>query len=101
MFVNVIKSYRDVIAICDSELLGKKFEQGEFQLDIKESFYKGKTGKEVLEEELLEIIKNFSAEDATFNIAGEKSINTAINAGIISQEGIRKIQGIPFALVLC
>jgi len=34
MFVNVIKSYRDVVAICDKELIGKKFEEGNFQLDV-------------------------------------------------------------------
>ena len=27
MFVNVIKSYRDIVAVCDSELLGKRFEE--------------------------------------------------------------------------
>ena len=53
MFIRVIKSYRDVVALCDSELLGKKFEEGDFQLDIKESFYKG---DEVSEEEASKII---------------------------------------------
>lgn len=100
MFVNIIKSYRDVIAICDSELLGKTFEQGKFQLHVKESFYKGKTGKKVSEKELLEIINHHSKEDASFNIIGEKSISIALKAEIISEEGIKKIQNIPFALVL-
>ncbi len=97
MFVNIIKSYRDVVVICDKELLGKKFEEGKFQLDIKESFYKG---KEVDEGAGIEIMKKMSAEDATFNIVGEKSINTALKAGIISTEEIGKIKGIPFAMVL-
>jgi hypothetical protein len=39
-------------------------------------------------------------EDATFNIIGQKSINTAIKAGIISKQEVGKIQGIPFALIL-
>ena len=97
MFVNIIKSYRDVIAICDKELIGKYFEENKFQLDIKENFYKG---EEVDEQKALEIIRHMSAEDATFNVVGEKSINTAIQAGIISQGGIKTIQGVPFALVL-
>lgn len=100
MIVNIIKSYRDVLAICDKELLGKTFEEGKFQLDIKESFYKGKTGKKVSEQELFEIITFFSREDATFNIVGKKSTETALKTGIISKEGIKKIQNIPFALVL-
>ncbi len=97
MFVNVIKTYRDVVAVCDKELLGKKFEEGEFQLDIKESFYKG---KETPEEDLIKIMKSFSREDATFNIVGKKSVATALKAGIVSEDNVRKIRGIPFVLIL-
>jgi hypothetical protein len=97
MLVKVIRSYRDIVSICDSELLGKIFEEGKLQLDIKESFYKG---EELSEQKTLEIIEKMSAEDATFNIVGEKSVKTALKAGIISKEGISKIQDIPFAMVL-
>lgn len=104
MFVNVIKSYRDIIAVCDSELLGKKFEEPfekvTKQLDVKESFYKGKEGKKVSKEELLDIIRLFNEEDATFNIVGENSIQVALEAGMISEEEVGKIQNVPFALVL-
>lgn len=97
MLIKLIKSYRDVVAICDSDLIGKKFEEEKFQLDVKESFFKG---EEKNKEEIIEIIKDMTKEDATFNIIGEKSIQAAIEAGIITKEGIKKIQGIPFALVL-
>lgn len=97
MLIKIHKSYRDVIAICDSDLIGKRFEEGRFQLDIKESFFKG---EKTSEEKAIKIMKSYSAEDATFNIVGEKSVDTALEAGIITKEGIKKIQGIPFALVL-
>ena len=97
MFVRIIKTYRDIVAICDKELLGKRFEEGEFQLDVKENFFKG---DEANEEKVVRIIKQMSAEDATFNIIGKKSINAALNAGIISENEVGKIQDIPFALVL-
>jgi hypothetical protein len=97
MFVRIIKSYRDVVAVCDSDLLGKKFEEGMFQLDVKEGFYKG---EEMSEEQAADVIFRMSREDATFNIVGEKSVAVAVNAGIITKEGIKKIQGVPFALVL-
>lgn len=97
MFVNIIKSYRDIVAVCDSDLIGKKFEQENFQLEVKESFFKG---REVSEDELSEIISDMSKEDATFNIIGENSINIALKEEIIGKDSIRKIQGIPFALVL-
>jgi len=97
MLIKIHKSYRDVVAICDSELLGKYFEEGNFQLDLKESFFGGENKSP---EEIIEIIRYYSAEDATFNIVGKKSVNAAIQAGIISSDGIKKIRGIPFALVL-
>ena len=97
MQVRIQRSYRDIVAICDSELLGKTFEQGKFQLDIKESFYKG---EEKTKQEILDIIKKMSIEDSTFNIVGKEATETALEAGIISKEGIKEIQGIPFALVL-
>jgi uncharacterized protein len=97
MFVNVIKSYRDVVAVCDKEILGKKFEEGKLQLDVKESFFKG---KETSKEEAIEIMQDMKLEDSTFNIIGEKSVQTALQAGIITKEGVGKIANIPFALVL-
>jgi len=97
MLIKIHKTYRDIVAICDSDLIGKKFEQGEFQLDIKESFFKG---EEISEEKTIQIMKEMSKEDATFNIVGEKSVSTALKAGIVSQEGIKKIKGIPFTLIL-
>jgi hypothetical protein len=97
MKIKIHKSYRDVVAICDKDLLGKKFEQGNLQLDVKESFF---NGKDVSEEEAMEIIIDMAKEDATFNIIGPKSVKTALKCGIIKQEGIRTIQEIPFTLVL-
>ena len=78
-------------------MLGKTFEEDKFQLDVKESFFKG---DEKSKEETIEIIQDMSKEDATFNIIGEESTQAAIEAGIITKEGVKKIQGIPFALVL-
>ena len=50
--------------------------------------------------ELIEIIKRQKMEDASFNIVGKKSIEAALESGIINKESIHKIKGIPFALVL-
>lgn len=97
ILVRLIKSYRNTVAVCDSDLLGKRFEEGKFQLDIKESFF---GGEETSEEKVIEIMKEMVYEDATFYIIGEESVNTAIKAEIISEEGVKKIDGVPFALVL-
>ena len=97
MLIKIIKTYRDVIAVCDANLLGKKFEEGKFQLDVKESFFKG---EKTYEEEAVSIMKQMSVEDSTFNIIGEKSVNAAVKEGILSKQEVNEIQGIPFALIL-
>jgi len=97
MLVKIHESYRKIVAICDAELLGKKFEQGKLQLEVKKEFY---GGEKKTEEDMIDIVNFLAAEDATFNIIGPKSINVALKTGIISKEGIIKIQGIPHALVL-
>ena len=55
MIVNIIKTYRDVVAICDSKLLGKKFEEGKFQLNVKESFF---GGDKMNEKKTIEIMRD-------------------------------------------
>jgi hypothetical protein len=97
MNVRIIKSKRDVVAVCDSELIGKKFEEGKLQLDIKESFF---SGKEMNEEETIEVIEKMADEDATFNIVGEKSVEAALKAGLIDEKAVCEVQGIPFVLIL-
>lgn len=97
MHIKIHKAYRTVVAICDSDILGKKFEEGIKQLDIRENFYKD---EEKSEQETIEIMKDFAMEDATFNIAGRQSVRAALKAGIINKHGIKHVQGVPFALVL-
>lgn len=97
MLVKIHNSYRQIVAVCDSELLGKQFEQGIKLLDVRESFYNGERKQE---KEVIEIMADLAKEDATFNIVGKKSVNCALKAGIITKQGIGQVQGIPFALVL-
>lgn len=97
MFVKIHKSCRTVVAIADSEIVGKTFEEGKRQIIIRENFYKG---TEVDKKELIEIIRRQKLEDATFNIVGKNSIEAAIEAGIITKKSVAKIKNIPFALVL-
>jgi len=97
MFVKIHKSYRTVVAVCDSELVGKKFEEGIKQLDVRKNFYKG---EEKSFDELVELFKFQKAEDATFNIVGKASIKAAKEAGLISNDGIKYIEKIPYSLIL-
>ena len=94
--VKLHKSYRTVVALCDADLIGKHFEEGNRQLDLRENFYKDRL---LSHDEIVKLLKFQAGEDATFNIVGKKSIAAAIDAGIITGKNIVQITGIPFTLV--
>jgi len=91
------KSYREVVAVCDAKLLGKKFLEGKRMLDLTGQFF---DGEKFSVEEALEKIKFYIREDATFNIVGEDSVALCLKFGIIAKAGVMNVDGIPFALVL-
>lgn len=93
MFAKIHKSGdRNIIAICDEDLIGKKFAEKNLILDITERFYKG---EKLNPEQVLELMKD----SLNLNIVGEESINIALKNNIIEKESIIKIQGIPHAQV--
>lgn len=97
MLVKIIKSHRNIVIICDKNLIGKKFNQKQFQIDVKKNFF---DGEEKTKQETIEIIKKMAEEDSTFNIVGKESVETALETGIINKKGIKTIQNTPIALVL-
>ncbi|HLC31491.1 MAG TPA: DUF424 family protein [Candidatus Nanoarchaeia archaeon] len=85
------------MAIADAEVIGKKFEEGKRQLDVRESFFKGNL---INKEQLIKQMIDQRKEDATFYIIGGKSVQAAIEAGIINEKDIDIVQGTPFILIL-
>jgi uncharacterized protein len=81
---------RKLVAICDSELLGKKFEEGKLQLDLTSQFYSGEITNQ---DEILNIISNAQI----LNIVGEKSIEFCLKNKFIVKENIIYIDNIPHA----
>lgn len=96
MNIKIHRAYRNVIAICDTNLIGKTFEEGKLQLKITESFFKG---EEITKEQAIKIIEKEIKEDSTFNIVGEESISIALKLNLIKKENVGKIKNIPYALV--
>jgi hypothetical protein len=97
MLVKIHNSCRIIAAICDKELFGKKFEEGDKQLDLTTTFFKG---EEKTEKEVCEIIEDMIREDATFNIVGKKACRIAKKVGIIDDNSILFIDDVPVGLVL-
>ena len=91
MYMRVQESGKSVIvALCDRELIGKEYCEGEIVLDLKaySSFYKGQA---VAEAEALAALRNATS----INLVGKKSVGLAKKLGLAGKDKIRKICGIP------
>jgi len=97
MQIKIHEAYRIIVALCDTDLIGKTFSQGIKQIHVRPNFFQG---QEKDKHEVLEILKDMKKEDAIFNIVGKESIESALEAGIIKKYGIIKIDNIPVALGL-
>lgn len=93
MYVKIHESGSKVLAVCDKELIGKKFEENDLCLDVSERFYKG---EEVSDEKALNLIKEYD----NVNIVGKKSVNLALKNNLINKENIIKIKGVPHAQII-
>ena len=96
MLMKIHESYKYIVALCDTGLLGKKFEEGIKQIEIN-NFFKG---DEKNKEEVVKILRELNMEDATFNIVGKESVACGIESGVVSKEGVMKIDSVPIALGL-
>ena len=97
MKIKIHKAYRIVVALCDSDLIGKTFTQDNKQITIHPHFFEG---EEINKEKAIKTLQDMQKEDATFNIVGKEAINTALEAKIIKESGIININNLPIALVL-
>lgn len=78
-----------LVVICDEELLGKKFKNGEFRLEVKESFYKGE--KASLEDCLAAL------RSATIGNLVGSIVEHAVKAGIIEPGNVLHFKKVPHA----
>ncbi len=86
-YVKIHNGSNSVVAICDEKLVGKKFCEGKVCLKVSEYFYKGnKMGIKDVEKIMLNA--------GNMNLVGEKSVNLALNLGLIKKEFIMKINGV-------
>jgi len=81
---------RAIIAVCDSDLVGRKFTEGERQLDLASDFYKG---DERDEKEVGDLMRNADI----VNLAGPKAVALGLQEEVITQDHVITIAGIPHA----
>jgi hypothetical protein len=97
ILLKVHESYRWVVAVCDKDVFGRKLVDGNRVLDVSGEFF---NGEKMSESEAVDEIVRCNREDATFNFVGEESVDLAKRLGIVKDEGVIEIEGVPFALVL-
>ena len=97
MLVKIHDAYRKIVAICDEDLIGKKFEDDLKQIDLTGKFF---LGEKQNFSEVVSLIKDFKKEDAMFNLVGKESCQAGISAKLINDSSIIFVEKIPLAIVL-
>ena len=91
MYIKLHKLHeRVIIAICDDNLLGKKFEEKDHLLEIPERFFKGEKKSR---EEIITLIKKAHI----INLVGKESVQFGIQNQLIDKNNIKTIKNIPHA----
>lgn len=81
-----------MLNICDADLLGKNIVENELKMNISESYY----GEKLVEhEEARTLLKNASI----INMVGKETISLSLELGVGSENGVKKIGGVPFLIV--
>lgn len=91
MIVNLKETPSGILlVVTDSELIGKKFEEGKKQLDLTAKFYQG---QEKTEPEIQEMFKS----SYLLHLTGEKAVNLGIKAGFVDKNKVLLIKGVKHA----
>ena len=94
VYVNLKKVGRNVLlAVCDSDLLGKTLREGKIVFKIKEEFY---NGRKATVDEAMGMIDN----STIVNLVGKVCVEKAIAHGYVHPEAVIKIEGVPHAQIM-
>jgi len=77
-----------LLAACDNDVLGRTLQNGDINLEVKESFYAGQKIE-------LERLKKEFKKSTIANLVGEKVVNAAIEEGFGREEDLMMIEDVP------
>lgn len=88
----IVKIHEDqqriIIALCDKDIFGRKFEEKNIVLDLSSEFF---NGSEMKTEEIKDLIKKAYI----VNAAGKRSIDLLKNLNLIDEKSIILVSNIP------
>ena len=94
VYVNLKKVGGNVLlAICDSEVLGRTLREGKIVFKVKEEFYNG--GRVTIEEGL-----DMVANSTIVNMVGKNCVEKAIAKGYVHPQAVLNIEGVPHAQIV-
>jgi len=79
-----------LVAACDSELVGRTFCEGELHFYVNEDFYKGQPADE-------REVKKALKEATIANLVGQRSVACGIDSGVVDEDCVIMIDGVPHA----
>ena len=85
-----LSKYGLAIAVADKELIGKRLKFKDTEFHVNPRFYKDKEGDK---ETIIELLK----EAVNINLVGKKAVECGKVAGMIDEENIILIDGVPHA----
>ncbi len=94
VFMKVHKARGDtLVAVCDEEVIGRTFSEGHLRIRVSERFYRGT---------LLEVddCDTYLREATIANFVGKESVTKAVKLGLVREENVITIQGIPHAQMI-
>jgi hypothetical protein len=82
-----------LLAACDEDLLGRRFEEGALRIEVSESFYGGFKAS-------LDELVEYMGEATIMNLVGKNVVSKAVEAGYVHPEAVIRISGVPHAQVV-
>lgn len=83
-----------ILAACDSDIHGKKFEDNDIVLDLGGPYF---SGSEVTEDEF----RGMLAMATSGTLVGPRTVAIAIECGCIHGDAVADLAGVPHALFFC
>lgn len=82
-----------LVSVCDPDVMGETFENGDVSLTVDEEFYEGEAVDE-------QAVVDSLARCAVANIVGTESVDLAIEHGFVEEENVLDLEGTRHAQLL-
>jgi hypothetical protein len=94
VYLNLKKVGKNVLlAVCDSDLLGRTLREGKIVFHVKDEFY---NGRKATLDEAVGLINN----STIVNLVGKNCVEKAISRGYVHPQAVLKIEGVPHAQIV-